>query len=238
MPVKENTYVHIEAFMVNDLHLSGNELIIFACIYGFSQDGESWFTGSRQYLADWCQTSKKTVSNNLAKLCDAGYIEKRQRTEHGVTFCDYRVGKNLPRGMENSSSGGEKISTPPMEKSSHHTIGTDNNSNTNRNNRFVPPTVDEVRRYCEERGNGIDAQRFVDYYQARGWELGKGRKVKDWKACVRTWEGNRKSNHEYQKPTRQQPGPNDAIPDYDKDNIYKENGELDLEAMALNFWNK
>lgn len=104
--------------------------------------------------------------------------------------------------------------------------------------RFVPPTVDEVRGYCEERGNGIDAQRFVDYYQARGWELGKGRKVKDWKACVRTWESNRKSNQEYQKPTRQQPRPNDAIPDYDKDNIYKPNGELDLEAMALNFWNK
>ena len=57
---------------------------------------------------------------------------------------------------------------------------------------FVPPTVDEVRAYCEERNNGIDAEKFVDYYQARGWELSKGRKVKDWKACVRTWEGNAK----------------------------------------------
>lgn len=49
--------------------------------------------------------------------------------------------------------------------------------------RFVPPTVDEVRAYCQERKNGIDPQRFVDWYQARGWK-----NIKDWKACVRTWE--------------------------------------------------
>lgn len=54
--------------------------------------------------------------------------------------------------------------------------------------RFVPPTVDEVRSYCEERNNGIDPQYFLDYYEARGWEFSNGRKVKDWKACVRTWE--------------------------------------------------
>lgn len=58
--------------------------------------------------------------------------------------------------------------------------------------RFEPPTVEEVYNYCQERNNGIDAEKFVDYYQARGWELSKGRKVKDWKACVRTWEGNAK----------------------------------------------
>ena len=54
--------------------------------------------------------------------------------------------------------------------------------------RFTPPTVDEVRVYCLERGNGIDPERFCDYYEARGWELKPGQKVKDWRACVRTWE--------------------------------------------------
>ena len=54
--------------------------------------------------------------------------------------------------------------------------------------RFVPPTLEEVRAYCIERKNGIDPQRFLDYYEARGWELKQGQKVKDWKACVRTWE--------------------------------------------------
>ena len=54
--------------------------------------------------------------------------------------------------------------------------------------RFSPPTLDEVSAYCMERGNRIDPQYFVDYYEARGWELKPGQKVKDWKACVRTWE--------------------------------------------------
>lgn len=55
--------------------------------------------------------------------------------------------------------------------------------------RFVPPAVEEVAEYCRERGNGIDAERFVDYYTARGWIIGKG-KMKDWRAAVRTWERN------------------------------------------------
>ena len=52
--------------------------------------------------------------------------------------------------------------------------------------RFMPPTVEEVYLYCEERHNGIDAQRFVDYYTARGWK-----NVRDWRAQIRVWE-NRK----------------------------------------------
>ena len=53
--------------------------------------------------------------------------------------------------------------------------------------RFIPPTVDEVRDYCLERGNGIDPQRFIDHYTSNGWMVGKN-KMKDWKAAVRTWE--------------------------------------------------
>lgn len=56
-----------------------------------------------------------------------------------------------------------------------------------RSKRFTPPTVDEVRAYCQERGNNVDPQRFVDYYSSNGWMVGKS-KMKDWKAAVRTWE--------------------------------------------------
>ena len=56
--------------------------------------------------------------------------------------------------------------------------------------RFVQPTVEEVRAYCEERQNGIDAQSFVDFYTSKGWLVGKN-PMKDWKAAVRTWERNR-----------------------------------------------
>lgn len=55
--------------------------------------------------------------------------------------------------------------------------------------RFKPPTVEEVDAYCRERLNSINSQRFVDYYDANGWYVGK-HKMKDWKAAIRTWEGN------------------------------------------------
>lgn len=63
------------------------------------------------------------------------------------------------------------------------------NKRSAQNKRFVPPTVDEVRDYCKERGNNIDAESFVDYYTSTGWLVGK-KPMKDWKASVRTWERN------------------------------------------------
>ena len=53
--------------------------------------------------------------------------------------------------------------------------------------RFVTPSVEEVREYCLERGNGVDPEHFVDHYSAIGWKIGKA-PMKDWKAAVRTWE--------------------------------------------------
>lgn len=55
--------------------------------------------------------------------------------------------------------------------------------------RFKIPTVEDVINYCNERCNNIDAQEFVDHYTANGWMRGKA-KIKDWKACVHTWENN------------------------------------------------
>ena len=58
-----------------------------------------------------------------------------------------------------------------------------------RTTRFTPPTVEEVKAYCAERKNNVDAQRFVDYYTSNGWQVGKN-KMRDWRAAVRTWERN------------------------------------------------
>ena len=55
--------------------------------------------------------------------------------------------------------------------------------------RFIPPTIEEVKAYCQERKNNVDAERFADYYNSNGWMVGKN-KMKDWKAAVRTWERN------------------------------------------------
>lgn len=61
--------------------------------------------------------------------------------------------------------------------------------------RFKKPTVEEIEKYCEERANGIDAQKFFDHYESVGWHVGKN-KMKDWKAAVRTWENNNKNKQE------------------------------------------
>jgi hypothetical protein len=55
---------------------------------------------------------------------------------------------------------------------------------------FIPPSVDEVRSYCTERGNTIDPEYFCDYYTARDWILNNRKKMSDWKAAVRYWEKN------------------------------------------------
>lgn len=54
---------------------------------------------------------------------------------------------------------------------------------------FFPPTLSEVANYCNERRNKVNAQRFIDFYTAKAWMLGKN-KMKDWEAAVRTWERN------------------------------------------------
>ena len=55
-----------------------------------------------------------------------------------------------------------------------------------RTRNFVPPTVEEVRAYCQEKGIKVDADRFVDFYASKGWVVGKS-KMKDWKAAARNW---------------------------------------------------
>ena len=60
-------------------------------------------------------------------------------------------------------------------------------------NRFIVPTVDEVKAYCTEKGYAVDPERFVDFYTSNGWRVGKN-PMKDWKAAVRIWNGKEKQN--------------------------------------------
>lgn len=115
--VKEDTFVTILPFMVNDLNLRGNELIAYAIIHGFTMHGESgWFTGSASYIASWCNCSKPTVFNALGRLVEKGFIERRERHTNGMTLVDYRSRnlttpvKNLDGGDKDSLSGGGKES--------------------------------------------------------------------------------------------------------------------------------
>lgn len=69
--------------------------------------------------------------------------------------------------------------------------------------RFTPPTLEEVKAYCQERKNNINPERFIDYYTSNGWMVGKS-KMKDWKAAVRTWEGNSKDKNNNNSNEQQQ----------------------------------
>lgn len=70
-------------------------------------------------------------------------------------------------------------------------IEIDKEGKKGRATRFTPPTLSEVQAYCQERGKGVDPERWFNYYTANGWMVGKN-KMKDWKAAVRTWEAGQK----------------------------------------------
>ena len=74
-------------------------------------------------------------------------------------------------------------------------VKNDNNDNNIIYNGFKEPTLEEVKKYCEERQNNVNPQKFIDFYKSKGWMVGKN-KMKDWKACVRTWEGNSFENRD------------------------------------------
>lgn len=109
--IREN-YISLQGWMIRDLQLKGNELIIYACIYGFSQAENQVFSGSLQYLADWTNTTKQSVVNCLKSLTEKGYIVKTDKVINGVKFCEYyaknlnEVYKNFEYPMQKSLMGG------------------------------------------------------------------------------------------------------------------------------------
>lgn len=106
----QNFYV-VQGWMVSELGLKGNELAVYAIIYGFSQAEQQYYTGSAQYLADWIKSTKKTALVALKSLVEKGYVEKQERLENGVKFCDYRC--------KNYTTPSVKI-TPPPGKNLHY----------------------------------------------------------------------------------------------------------------------
>lgn len=131
--MQTESYVVLRPFMVEELGLKGSELVAYALIYGFSQDGESWFTGSAQYVADWCGITRRNAIDVLQKLTGKGLVEK-VRTGQG---CAYRVCKNITGEktslVKKHHRTGEKTSPVTGEKTSPNNIG-DITSNKNSDN--------------------------------------------------------------------------------------------------------
>lgn len=91
MYITDENYIHISGWMINKLGLKGNALMVYAIIYGFSQDGESEFTGSINYLCEWTNASRPTISKALAELVEKGLIIKTQVERNRVLFNMYKV---------------------------------------------------------------------------------------------------------------------------------------------------
>ena len=208
--LKKGQYLTIQAFMVEELGLTGNDLLVYAIIYGFSQDGESVFTGNRAYLATWCNCSERSIQRNLNSLMERGLIEqvchsidnrkvyyKAKRTSDNmspVTFC-HGASDNMSLGLvtfcENTSDN-----MSPVYIDNKNIIKQDNKKeregivvcdDTPSKKKFQKPTIEEITAYIEERGSVVDPIRFFNFYESNGWKVGKN-PMKDWKAAVRTWE--------------------------------------------------
>lgn len=106
------------------------------------------------------------------------------KDNNAYTFNSDNIG--IPCGNQTVYQMDTEIS---IDKNSINKTNKEREKKDSRN--FVPPTLSEVKAYCQERVRegkpAINPEQFLDFYEAKGWMIGKN-KVKDWKACVRTWE--------------------------------------------------
>ena len=171
-----------------------------------NKEGYCW--SSNQYFADLYEVDPKTVSNWIGQLKTKGYITVQLEYKEGTKQVLKRYIRINKGGMDEIMDTlpiKKCIPSPQNDGDPPHKIMEDNktinntfNNTTNKGTRFTPPSVDEVSDYCNQRNNSVDAETFIDFYQAKGWMVGKN-KMKDWKACVRTWETNRKQRSKPRK---------------------------------------
>lgn len=126
-----NNYINIQGWMCSKLKLSGNELLIYALIYGFSQDGVSEFRGSRSYICKWFNISLPTVDKALNSLVEKNLITKREEIVNNVKYNCYKV---ILQGSKESLQGVVKNLYRGGKESLHNNTNNNNNYNNTRNN--------------------------------------------------------------------------------------------------------
>ena len=180
--ISDGTYITIQGWMRTELKLSGNELIVYAIIYGFSQNKQGEFTGSAQYLADWVGCTRRTVMTILNKLVENNFISKTEiilnNNEKRVSYQAERWCEKTSQGVKNFHRGCEKIS---------HNINI--NNNTNNNNRDInnvhscsesleetpEETAEEFferawQYYPNKRGKGQVSEKSKERLMSHGWD--------------------------------------------------------------------
>lgn len=134
-------------------------------------------------------------------------IDKQRQEEAALRLKRSMAGKESGRARSKNEQNEQVFNLPPSSP-----LETPNNppespkkekppKGGKKKERFLPPTIEEVRAYCLERKNNIDPVAFVNYYETNGWTRGKNRiPIADWKACVRTWEHNAGETAAPEKP--------------------------------------
>ena len=190
---------------------------------------DNWQFSENGLCAIFQKDGQSSIRSGLKELEEGGYLT-RKRTRDGFgrvsnvewTICDYPhlenpsvVNPNLDfRPQLNTKQSNTEIikelnNRPPVSPERGTTA-------PEKRKRFVPPpSVDDVRAYCAERGNHVDPQRFVDFYTANGWTQGRGKPIKDWRAAVRTWE-----SREAQRVPARAAKPMPTAEDYDLDKFF------------------
>ena len=170
---------------------------------------DNWQFSENGLCSIFQKDGQASIRSGLKELEEGGYLtRKRARDSFGRVsnvewiVCDYPHLENpsvvnpnldfrpqLNTKQSNTEIIKELMNMPPISPNGDIPPKGGMTAPKNQKKRFVPPSVDEVRAYCQERGNHIDPQRFVDFYTANGWTQGRGKPIKDWRAAVRTWEG-------------------------------------------------
>ena len=191
-------YITIQQEMRDVLGLKGNELLVFAFINGYSQEGQGCYYGSLAHLQEVCGiASRQTAIAVLKSLCEKGYIIKTEQL-HPVKMVSYSVSPKIGQAVQ-------KLDTwCPKNGHNNKEININNNSlYKGRSPKFQKPTLDEIREYCISRGNNVDPEQFYDFYESKGWIVGKST-MKDWRASVRTWEKREKEVPQRKREKRQE----------------------------------
>jgi len=181
MKEKPNYYAIIPAEVRYSKALTPNAKLLYAEITALcNMNGKC--TASTEYFCRLYEVSRASIQNWLRLLEKNGYI---------IRDVIYRQGSK-----EILSRSIKLVDKPSLKMCTDNTnINITNNNLTDSNKKafFKKPTLDEVKNYCILRKNNIDAQAFIDFYESKGWQIGK-EKMKSWKACVRTWESRDKKN--------------------------------------------
>mgnify|MGYP003635455647 CR=1 FL=1 len=186
--MKENPsyYAILSAEVRYDNNLKANSKLLYAEITALCNMNAKCFASNR-YFANLYGKSKGAISGWIGELVKNGYIKVNYTYKEGSKEIDYRYISIL--------KGGVSVKDNTLLKKTVKNSNTNNNT-TNNNNIFKKPLLIDVKNYCIKRKNNIEAESFINFYDSKGWMVGKN-KMKDWRACIRTWE-----MREKKKPTK------------------------------------